>query len=216
MQVPVSELVGKTVLLYFSRLHCPPCRAFTPKLAKTYNEIKAKHLDFEVVFVSLDFNEESFKECYSEMPWLTLPYDDRREALLKLTFKFSMLPHLIAIGANGKTLTNETKELVVFFGSDAYPFTEERKKEMDRKLEEMAKVWPEKVRSKKHGLHEVVLTRRGVCECGGCNELAVGWIFCCDDCRLYLHPECAMETEGEKGDGPAEARKCNGEVCYKA
>ncbi|XP_031258980.1 probable nucleoredoxin 1 [Pistacia vera] len=220
MKVPVSELVGKTVLLYFSRLHCPPCRAFTPKLAKTYHEIKSKHPDFEVVFVSLDFNEESFKEYYSEMPWLALPYDDKRETLLKLTFKYrSLLPHLAAIGPNGKTLTDEARELVVFFGSDAYPFTEERKKEMDRKLEKMAKGWPEKVRSRKHEHHEIVLSQRGICKCGGCNELAVGWVFGCDECDFYLHPECAMEQENGDGIGSCdgdEVWKCEGEVCYKA
>ncbi|KAK0571279.1 hypothetical protein LWI29_013567 [Acer saccharum] len=193
IKVPVSELVGKTLLFYFSRKICPPCRAFTPKLAKTYHEIKAKHPDFEVIFVSLDNDQESFNKYYSEMPWLTLPYDDRREASLRRTFKSKRIPHLAAVGPNGKILTNEAKELVLFMGSDAYPFDEDTKKEMDRRLEEMAKGWPEKVRNKKHPEHELVLSLQGgFYTCCGCNELMVGWMFSCGECRFELHPECAL------------------------
>ncbi|KAL5786467.1 hypothetical protein ACOSQ2_008859 [Xanthoceras sorbifolium] len=137
MKVPVSELVGKTVLFYFSRLACPPCRAFTPKLAKAYHEIKANHPDFEVIFVSLDNDEESFKQYYAEMPWLALPYDDKRENLINRTFKYDGIPHLAAIGPDGTMLCNEAKELVMFFGSDSYPFDEDRKKEMDSRLKEI-------------------------------------------------------------------------------
>ncbi|KAL5783551.1 hypothetical protein ACOSP7_008580 [Xanthoceras sorbifolium] len=208
MKVPVSELVGKTVLFYFSRKACPPCRAFTPKLAKTYHEIKAKQPDFEVIFVSLDNDEESFNKYYSEMPWLALPYDDRREASLRRTFKSKGIPHLAAIGPNGKILTNEAKELVLFLGSDAHPFDENIKKEMERRLEEMAKGWPEKVRNKKHPDHELVLLLGGVYKCSGCNELTVGWTYSCGECRFKLHPECAMadtEKQNNVDDDNSEA-----------
>lgn len=231
--VSVSELVGKTVLFYFSRLHCPPCRVFTPKLAKIYNAIKSNHSDFEVIFVSLDNDEESFHEYYSEMPWLALPYNDKREALLTQTFKSSGIPHLSAVGPSGKTLTNQAKDLVVFFGSDAYPFSNDKKKEMDRRLEEMAKGWPEKVRNERHPYHELVLSVRGVYSCDGCNELVVGWVFSCDVCGFHLHPECALMPQStasttdynEKqqvkldddngGNSGNESWICDGEVCYK-
>ncbi|KAL5786466.1 hypothetical protein ACOSQ2_008858 [Xanthoceras sorbifolium] len=161
IKVPVSELVGKTVLFYFSRKACPPCRAFTPKLAKTYHEIKAKQPDFENPSTNI------ILKCPG--------YDDRREASLRRTFKSKGIPHLAAIGPNGKILTNEAKELVLFLGSDAHPFDENIKKEMERRLEEMAKGWPEKVRNKKHPDHELVLLLGGVYKCSGCNELTVGW-----------------------------------------
>ena len=77
-EVNIEDVVGegKTVGLYFSAHWCPPCRGFTPKLAEFY---KAHHLDkkFEIVFVSSDKNEEGFKEYYSEMPWLALPFSER-------------------------------------------------------------------------------------------------------------------------------------------
>ncbi|KAK1549475.1 hypothetical protein Q3G72_002642 [Acer saccharum] len=152
LKVSVSELVGKTLLFYFSRLTCPPCREFTPKLVKAYHEIKAMHPDFEVIFVSSDNDEGSFDQYYAEMPWLALPYDDKRETLIKHTFEINGIPHLTAIGPDGKIICNEAKELVMFFGSDAYPFDEDRKKEMDSRLKEMSKEkeLPEKVREKEN------------------------------------------------------------------
>ena len=40
-----------------------PCRAYTPKLAALYNRAKAQHKAFEVVFVSLDGDEDSMGRC---------------------------------------------------------------------------------------------------------------------------------------------------------
>ena len=77
----VKDLVGegKIVGLYFSAHWCPPCRAFTPQLAKWYRDFKKGEngSKFEIVFVSSDRDEKSFKEYYSEMPWLALPYEQR-------------------------------------------------------------------------------------------------------------------------------------------
>lgn len=38
----------------------------------------AGNTDFEIVFVSSDRDEPSFNEYYSEMPWLALPYSERK------------------------------------------------------------------------------------------------------------------------------------------
>ncbi|KAK2654474.1 hypothetical protein Ddye_014330 [Dipteronia dyeriana] len=137
--VSVSELVDKNLLFYFSRLICSPCREFTHKLVKAYHEIKAMHPDFEVIFVSFDNDEESFDQYNVEIPWLALPYDDKREALIKHTVKFNGIPHLTVVGPDGKIIFNEDKELVMLCGSDAYPFDEDQKKEMDSRLNEMSK-----------------------------------------------------------------------------
>lgn len=53
-KIPVSDLVGKNVLLYFSAHWCPPCRAFLPKLIEAYDKIKADDDALEVVFISSD------------------------------------------------------------------------------------------------------------------------------------------------------------------
>ena len=78
--VDVADLMteGKQVGLYFSAHWCPPCRAFTPKLAKWYSDIKATEMGryLEIVFISSDREEASFNTYYSEMPWLAIPFKD--------------------------------------------------------------------------------------------------------------------------------------------
>jgi len=60
--------------LYFSAHWCPPCRAFTPELAKFYKKMTDK---LEIVFVSSDEDEAQWAEYFAEMPWLALPFVDR-------------------------------------------------------------------------------------------------------------------------------------------
>lgn len=52
-----EALAGKTLGLYFSAHWCPPCKAFTPLLARVYKTLREKNSDFEVVFVSGDKSE---------------------------------------------------------------------------------------------------------------------------------------------------------------
>lgn len=135
-KVPVSDLVGKHVLIYFSAHWCPPCRGFTPKLVEVYNEIKAKESAFEVIFVSSDRDQASFDEYYSSMPWLTLPFGDERKASLSRTFKVQGIPTLVAIGPSGRTVTNDARGLVMKHGADAFPFADDHIERLEKKAEE--------------------------------------------------------------------------------
>ncbi len=81
-EVQTSSLCGKdkVVGVYFSASWCPPCRGFTPVLAKFYDNFKANHArkdDLFIVFVSSDRDEKNFEEYYSEMPFYALPYKHR-------------------------------------------------------------------------------------------------------------------------------------------
>jgi nucleoredoxin len=75
----------KYVGIYFSAHWCGPCRQFTPKLKAAYESLRARGIDFEVIFVSSDRSEEEFTNYQSEsMPdWLAVPFNDaeRRAAL---------------------------------------------------------------------------------------------------------------------------------------
>lgn len=222
-QIPVSDLVGKNILLYFSAHWCPPCRAFLPKLIEAYHRIKEKDQAFEVVFISSDRDQSSFNEFFAGMPWLALPFGDTRKSSLSRKFKVDGIPMLIAIGPSGRTVTKEARELITSHGADAYPFTEEHLKELDKKYEEMAKGWPEKVKHALHEEHELLRTRGSIYDCDGCNEEGDIWAFCCEECDFYLHPACAlgddkgtMEDEDMQQNSTKEGWVCDGDVCTKA
>ncbi|RWR79475.1 putative nucleoredoxin 1 [Cinnamomum micranthum f. kanehirae] len=197
IKVPVSELLGKHILLYFSAHWCPPCRAFLPKLTEVYQEIKAKDPAFELIFISSDRDQNSFDDYFSSMPWLALPFGDERKKFLSRTFKIEGIPSLVAIGPTGKTITTEARDLVTVHGSDAYPFTEEHLKAMEAKIEEMAKGWPEKVKHDLHAQHELKLKRRLAYTCDGCDVGGRAWSYYCEECDFDLHPKCALEEEKE-------------------
>lgn len=225
LQIPVSDLIGKNILLYFSAHWYPPCRAFLPKLIEAYHEIKAKDDAFEVVFISSDNDQNSFNEFFSKMPWLAIPFGDKRKESLNRIFKVRGIPMLVAIGPTGKTVTTEARELIRNHGSKAYPFTDKRLKEIEAEYDEMVKGWPEKVKYPLHEEHELVLTKRQPYMCDGCDEEGQVWSFYCEECDYDLHPKCALEENKEAEENtdtgvadqePKEGWVCDGDVCYKA
>ncbi|CAF0803272.1 unnamed protein product [Rotaria sordida] len=69
---------GKVIGLYFSAHWCPPCRGFTPVLIEFYKNY-SKEKNFEIIFISSDRDERAYNEYYKDMPWLTLPYSERKK-----------------------------------------------------------------------------------------------------------------------------------------
>ena len=61
--------------LYFSAHWCPPCRGFTPELATFYNTATGQGDKFEIIFVSCDRDEPSFKDYFGSMPWAALKFE---------------------------------------------------------------------------------------------------------------------------------------------
>jgi len=109
-----AALAGKkTVGIYFSAHWCPPCRGFTPVLAKNYTDhYKAKGM--EIVFVSSDKDAEQFKDYYGTMPWLSLPFELRDlKAKLSKKFKVQGIPTFVVLdGETGETITTDGREAV--------------------------------------------------------------------------------------------------------
>ncbi|KAJ0038033.1 hypothetical protein Pint_22961 [Pistacia integerrima] len=138
-QILVSDLVGKTIILYFSVRWCPPCHAFLPKLMEAYHKIKAKNKSIEVVFISSDMNQASFDGFFSRMPWLALPFGDPRKASLSQKFKVYGILMLVALGPSGRTVTKETRDMISVHGAEAYPFTEEHLKNIEANYQDMTK-----------------------------------------------------------------------------
>lgn len=223
-KVPISQLVGKTILLYFSAHWCPPCRTFLSKLVEAYQLMKAKDDAFEMIFISGDRDQTDFNEFFSAMPWLAIPFGDQRTAYLSRLFKVFGILKLVAIGPDGKTITTEARELIMVHGARAYPFTNERLKELEFELQEMTKGWPEKVKHALHEEHELLLTRRNIYRCDGCEEDGQIWSFNCEECNFDLHPKCALAEENGIYDyhnlrdhkTSNAGWICNDHVCVKA
>uniref|UniRef100_A0A6N2N7U6 protein-disulfide reductase n=1 Tax=Salix viminalis TaxID=40686 RepID=A0A6N2N7U6_SALVM len=193
-QVPVSGLVGKNILLYFSAQWCPPCRAFLPKLIEAYHTIKAKGSAFE-----------------------PLPFGDGMKQILDKKFKIEGIPTAVAIGPSGRTITKEARMHLTAYGADAFPFTEEHLKQLEEEIEKKAKGWPEKVKHELHSEHELIRTKRSSYNCDCCGESGYSWSFYCKECDFDLHPKCALKEDEDTGtEKGKEGFICDGDVCRKA
>ncbi|KAM7268995.1 hypothetical protein ACFE04_024492 [Oxalis oulophora] len=208
-KVPISELVGKNILLYFSAHWCPPCRTFTPELIKVYHEIKVTDNSFEIIFISSDRSQSAFNEYFSTMPWLALPFEDPRKKLLSKKFKLKGIPAAIVIGPSGQTIATKARDLIYAHGAAAFPFTKEHVKHLEEKLDEEAKKLPEKLKHDLHLAHELIRIKHvGTYGCDACRGPGQGWVFRCNECDFDLHPKCAMKEN--------EGWICDGDVCRKA
>lgn len=113
-----AEIVG----FYFSAHWCPPCRAFTPILAKAYQEMKNLNYKFEVIFVSSDRDEKSLfeymNECHGD--WFALPFGS--EVITKLETKYNItgIPTLVIVKKDGTVVTEDGDCDIESKGAEAY------------------------------------------------------------------------------------------------
>lgn len=113
-----AEVIG----FYFSAHWCPPCRAFTPILAKVYGEMKNLNYKFEVIFVSSDRDEKSLfeymNECHGD--WLALPFGSEAIKNLKEKYNVTGIPTLIIIKKDGTVITEDGDCDIESKGAEAY------------------------------------------------------------------------------------------------
>lgn len=127
----MSELEGKYVGLYFSLSSYGPSLEFTLTLVDVYEKLRANGENFEIVMISLDGDEESFKKSCEGVPWLALPSKDKMCKKLARYFELSELPTLVIIGPDGKTIHDNVAEAIAEHGVLAYPFTPEKFAELE-------------------------------------------------------------------------------------
>lgn len=108
-KISVEEALGgrEFVLLYCSAHWCGPCRQFTPQLANWYRSMMSMNANVEVVFLSADHDEHSFKSYYATMPWLAVDFeDDTREKLMSY-IRVQGIPRLVVLdGKTGRTIVD--------------------------------------------------------------------------------------------------------------
>lgn len=195
LQTPISQLVGKTIGLYFGAYWSPPSRSFTAKLSKVYKEIMdtTESDSFEVISVSTDRNLDEFKLNITDMPWLAIPYEDETRQDLYRIFNVKGIPALVVIGADGKTTSEKGRGLVSLYGAEAFPFTEERIEELEAAVKKEAEELPSNVEDIKHE-HVLKLELAKAYVCDFCKRPGKFWAFSCDVCDYDLHPTCVEQS----------------------
>ena len=124
---------GKKVALYFSASWCKPCQIFLPTLISAARRLSSSVVyainsedgnkknettnssailsppdvfsDLEVIFVSLDRDQDSFDQYRSMMPWPALPFKDIRRAELQSGLRIRAIPALLIFDEQDKLLT---------------------------------------------------------------------------------------------------------------
>ncbi|GMP27435.1 hypothetical protein CsSME_00003431 [Camellia sinensis var. sinensis] len=196
-KVPISELEGKMVGLYFFYPSNRWCSKFTPKLMEVYNQVKDIGERFEIVMLCVDDDDELFRESLRSTPWFALPFTDNRWQKLVRYFELQSVPSLVIIKPDGNTLSSNAVEAIEDYGIRAYPFTPEKLAELAEieKVEVQKAGWPQKVKHALHNEHELVLTWRRSFICAECKEEGRKWSFRCEECDLDLHPKCALKED---------------------
>jgi nucleoredoxin len=107
--VPREQTNGaKFIAFYYSAKWCPPCRAFTPDLVNAYARIKAKHPEFELVFVSSDRDADAMadymKSYKMDFPAVLFDVRDQLPVLARPDHERG-IPNLVFMTADGKELS---------------------------------------------------------------------------------------------------------------
>eukprot|EP01018_Ginkgo_biloba_P019285 Gb_19985 [translate_table: standard] len=130
-KVSIGALEGKVVAIFMCNLNS--LEFF--KLEECYNILQQKHCNFEAVWFptwyGLGYNSGSYVRRIKSMPLLLVP-DPLSLPLPLLVSMNERFSRVILLDENGR-LVKDAKPLVLRWGAEAYPFSEEKIEELKRK-----------------------------------------------------------------------------------
>ena len=124
-QCKYYQVLADTPVLafYFSAHWCPPCRQFTPVLARVHAQARqaASAPRVEVVFVSSDRSEAEMLSYMREShgDWLAVPHGSPEVAALSARFGVRGIPALVVVTRDGEEVTREGRQEVSSLGVSA-------------------------------------------------------------------------------------------------
>ena len=95
-----APLIG----LYFSALWCPPCVGFNPLMLDFYKKANIDKLNIEIIFCSLDEDEEDFNQYLQKLPFPAIDYSDPNLEDLTSSFEIETIPVFIIFDNNGNLI----------------------------------------------------------------------------------------------------------------
>jgi len=119
VKLPAGALAGKKYLLfYYSASWCPPCHLFTPVLSERYTKLKAKHPEFELILVGMDYNAADHAAYVRDfsMPFAILAYDEIKNFPVLEKLSGTGIPYLVVTDLDGKELIGRGAKDVRFAG----------------------------------------------------------------------------------------------------
>jgi nucleoredoxin len=121
-RISTADLVGKKIGIYFTASWCPPCRAFTPDLVKAYNQLQTEGKPFEVVLVTSDRDKAAMEKYMKDydMPFVAVPFGDKRIDALKKKFTVTGIPKFVVIDDAGQTLSADARGEISARGAAAF------------------------------------------------------------------------------------------------
>jgi thiol-disulfide isomerase/thioredoxin len=101
-----TETNPRYYVVYYAADWCGWCKRFTPTLVKFHEEMKAKHPEVQVVYLSSDRSPEEMQKNFvnSNMTWPAVAFDRRKEVMGLLAMAGPSTPHVLVLAADGQVL----------------------------------------------------------------------------------------------------------------
>ena len=120
--LPTTDTLNdrRYVALYFAAAWCPNCALFNPKLEKFYNWINKDIKEFEVILVSGDDDEQSFRDYYETQPWLSIKWDKEILQDIFVHYDATSMPLLVLIDRKGEIKSKKLKQDIELKGNGVF------------------------------------------------------------------------------------------------
>lgn len=105
-QVSPDANLGCGVVFRIACTRNRPCRRYTPQLAELYRKAKAQHKAFEIIFVSLDSDQQSMAKYHAGMPWPAVPFEHNFREQFASDRNVNSIPRLLMTGRNGQDISS--------------------------------------------------------------------------------------------------------------